>query len=183
MTIELVTYATLKAFLELDKEAITDYPALEIIRDDVTDAIEEYIGRLLEQIERTETKFVGATPSQMIYLPGIPIITIGSVNITQAQVVTTITSSDYEITDYGIKLDSKIKNSKIVIVYTGGELTSTRKITRAALRQIIYEWQSKDQMGALSTSTEGGFVSRPELGLLKEVQRMLNSSKHPLRLT
>lgn len=184
MAIELVTYADLKALLGLTKAAMSDYPALEVLNDSVLYAIEEYLGRELEKSDRTETIFIGDTPSRMISLLGLPIASITSVTITQAQIETSYISTDYDVVDYGIKMVSKFKNAKIVVVYNGGyaDADVPTKINRAALLQISYEWQSKDQIGAQSVSTEGGFVQRPELGLLKEVKRMLDGQKHPLRL-
>ena len=184
MAIELVTYADLKKLLGLTKAAISDYPALEVINNSVLYAVEEYLGRRLEKDDRTETIFIGNTPSQMISLLGLPISSIASVSITQAQTVAAYTSVDYDITDYGIRMLSKFSNAKIIVTYNGGyeDADVPTKINRAALLQISYEWQSKDQIGAMSTSTEGGYVQRPELGLLKEVKRMLNGKKHPLRI-
>ncbi len=181
MTIKLVKYADLKSLLGLDKDSIGDYPALDVIRDGVVYAIEEELGRELEKATRTETKFIGIPSSQMISLPGIPVISVSSLIVTQREIETTYASSDYEITDYGIKLGSKISNSKIVITYSGGISDVPTVINRAALLQTAYEWQSKDQIGAISVSTEGGMVQKPALGLLKEVKRMLRSQKHPLR--
>ena len=184
MAVELVTYPDLKNLLGLTKAAITDYPALGVLNNSVLYAIEEYLGRELEKKDRTETIFVGATPSRMISLIGLPIASITSVSITQAQIETSYVSTDYDIVDYGIKMVSKFQNAKVVVTYNGGfeDADVPTKINRAALLQISYEWQSKDQIGAQSVSTEGGFVQRPELGLLKEVKRILDGQKHPLRI-
>jgi len=185
MTIELVTYADLKALLGLTQSLITGYPALGVIRDSVVYAIEDYIGRKLEKDDRTETIYIGVTPSQMISLPAIPVVTVATVTVTQGQTDTVYASTDYDIEEYGIKLAGRVSNAKVVVVYNGGlEVAAIpTSITRAALLQTAYEWQAKDQIGATSTSTEGGSVQRPELGLLKEVKRLLNKHKHPLKLT
>jgi len=68
----------------------------------------------------------------------------------------------------------------MVVVYTGGITEATNSMNRAALLQTAYEFQAKDHIGASSVSAEGGSVQRPELGLLKEVKRILSKDKHPL---
>lgn len=183
MAIELVSYAEIKAFLGLTDAAITDYPSLNIIRSCVTSAIEEYTGRLFESKERTETIYVGNYKTAMLRLPAVPISSLSSVTVIIAGDSETYNEHDeYEITDYGLKLLPTLRNAKVVIVYTGGISIVPDQINRAALLQTIFEFQSKDQLGAESVSSSGGSVSRPTLGLLKEVQRMLNNEKHPLLL-
>ena len=183
MAFELVSYETLKALIGLTKDAITDYPALGVIQLSVEAAIDEYLGRGLEKKDRTETIYIGRTPSKMVSLVGLPVLTVTSVTITQWNTDTVLTSADYIITDYGLELHGKYQNAKIVVVYNGGYESAgvPAGITRAALMQTVYEWQAKDQIGAESVSTEGGMVQRPALGLLKETKRMLDSYKHPLR--
>lgn len=183
MAVELVSYADLKNLLGLTEAAISGYPALDVLNTSVQYAIEKYLGRELEKGDKTETIFIGQSPSQMISLKALPIASIASVTITQAQVATSYVATDYDVVDYGLKMVSKFSNAKIVIAYNGGYESADipTNINRAALMQIAYEWQAKDQIGAQSVSTEGGFVKRPELELLKEVKRMLNGEKHPLR--
>lgn len=181
MAIELVSYADLKAFLDLTEAAITDYPALNIIRTSVTSAIEEYLDRFLESIERTETIYIGRYKTNMLGLPAIPIASISSITVTIGSDAETYTEhEEYEITHYGIKLLVSLTNAKVVIVYTGGIAVVPGVINRAALLQTVYEFQAKEHVGAESVSNTGGSVSRPALGLLKEVRRMLENEKHPL---
>ncbi|MFH2095496.1 MAG: hypothetical protein ABIJ16_07320 [Bacteroidota bacterium] len=181
MAIELVTYASLKALLDLESALITDYPALNIIRPSVTSAIEEYLDRSLEPIERTETIYIGSFKTSMLRLPAIPITSIASVTVTIGEDSETYDEHDeYEITEYGLKLLVSLSNAKVVVVYTGGVTVVPDAIARAALLQTAYEFQSKDHIGADNVSTEGGSVSRPAIGLLKEVRRMLDKFKHPL---
>jgi len=184
MTIELVAYADLKALLDLEKAAITDYPALDLLRSSVTSAIEEYIGRMLESKERTEMIYFGSCKQSMVLLSAIPITAISSVTVTIGGDSETYNENEeYEITEYGIKLLTLLSSAKMVVVYTGGITDVPDSMSRAALLQTVYEFQSKDQIGATSVSTEGGTVNRPELGLLKEVKRTLNKYKHPLMVT
>lgn len=182
MAIELVKYSTLKALLGLSKDSISEYPALGVIRESVTYAIEDYLGRDLEKAKRTVEIFVEDSPTQMISLRAIPINTVTSVTISDFNTNTPYVETEYSIADYGIRLNTKICNAKITIVYNGGLSNVPSNIHRAALLQTAYEWQAKDQIGAESVSTEGGMVSRPPLGLLKEVKERLNAQKHPLRL-
>jgi len=183
MAIELVSYAALKSLLGLENAAITDYPALDLLRPSVTSAIEEYLGRLLESTERTETIYIGSSKRSMISLPAIPVTAVSSVTVTiGADLETYDENEEYEISEYGLKLSVSLSSAKIVIVYTGGISTVPDAMARAALMQTAYEFQSKDHIGASSVSNEGGSVQRPELGLLKEVRRMLNQYKHPLGL-
>jgi hypothetical protein len=180
MAIELVSYADLKALLGLEDATIASYPDLALIQLSVTAAIEEYIGRALESTERTEYVYAGSEKIRMIGLKGLPIASVSSVIVTVENEEETLEDDDYYITEYGIKLMNGYSNSKVTVVYTGGLSSVTSEINRAALYQIAYEYQSKDFIGVENVFTEGGSVTRPELSLLKETKRMLESSKHPL---
>ena len=183
MTIELVPYASLKSLLDLEDVLITDYPALDLLRSSVTSAVEEEIGRLLESMERTETIYIGSRKRSMISLPAIPVTAVSSVTVTIGTDSETYDENEeYEISEYGLKLSVSLSNAKMIVVYTGGISVIPDAMDRAALMHTAYEFQAKDQIGASSVSTAGGSVQRPELGLLKEVRRMLNQYKHPLRL-
>ncbi len=180
--IELVTFAELKTLLDLDGTTIAEYPALALLQSSVLSAIESYIGRLLTSEERTEIIYVGNNPSDMISLPGIPITTVSSVTVSiYGDDETLSENSDFVIDEFGIRMLYKFRLAKITIIYTGGLSETNGILKRAALMQTAYEWQGKEQIGASYTSNEGGSVTRPELGLLKEVKRLLNSEIHPLR--
>jgi hypothetical protein len=183
MAIELVSYDDLKDLLDLEEDAITGYPSLSIIRASVTSAIEEYLGRELESKSRTDTLYVEGTPTSMIYLPAIPVTSVTSLVVTWSDDTETYTvNNDFEITGYGLKFYASVSNVSIAITYVGGMSTVPDAVKRAALLQTAYEFQSKDQIGAESVSTDGGYVSRPPLGLLPEVKRILNRFKHPLMM-
>ena len=182
MAIELVSYANLRSLLDLEEAAITDYPALNVLRDSVTSALEDYTGRLFESKARTETIYVGSTGTQMLSLEAIPVASVSSLVVTVSETDETFTEhDDYEIASYGLKLLTRVSNCSIAITYTGGISTVPDSLARAALLQTAYEFQAKDQIGADSVSTEGGTISRPALGLLKEVKRLLDKNMHPLR--
>jgi hypothetical protein len=180
MAIELVPYADLKVLLGLEEATIGSYPDLALLQTSVTAAIESYTGRSLEQIERTESRFIGSEKSRMIGLKGLPVVSVSSVTVTVENEEEDLSEDDFYITVYGIKLLNGYANSKVTTVYTGGIAATTEEIKRAAMYQIAYEYQSKDFIGAENVFTEGGSVARPELSLLKETRRMLDSSKHPL---
>jgi len=184
MAIELVSYDDIKDLLDLEDSAITDYPALDVIRTSVTSAIEEYLGRELESKSRSDTLYIEGLPTAMIYLPAIPVSSVTSMVVTWSDDTETYTvNNDFEITGYGLKTYSKLSDVSIAITYVGGIDTVPDGINRAALLQTAYEFQSKDQIGAESVTTEGGYVSRPPLGLLPEVKRMLNRFKHPMMMS
>lgn len=182
MAIELVTYADLKNLLELEGTLISEYPALSLLRDSVTDAIEAEIDRELESKERTEYIHVGSTNMAMVPLRGLPVASISSVKIETDDIEETLSSGDYTITNYGLRLGVTSQNSLITVVYTGGyeDADVPGKLSRAALLQTAYEFQNKSNIGATSIFTEGGSTNTPELGLLAEVRRMLQNFKHPL---
>lgn len=170
---DLVTYDDLKALLKLAGSDISEYPELELIRDSVKSAIENFIGRELESTERTESFYL-SSQSQMIKLSAIPISEISELTIDG-------TDADYTITRYGILLDAiPDLNGLFSCTYTGGYNTIPSDISRAALLQTAYEFQGKTHIGVETISNEGGSVTRPELGLLKEVKRLLQPYKHPL---
>lgn len=183
MAIELVTFSDLKSYLDLSEDEITDYPSLNIIRLSVTSAIEQYIDRLLESKERTETIYIGSHKTSIIKLSALPVSSVASVTVTIASDSETYTEhEEYELTNYGLRLATALSLAKVEVVYTGGITTVPDNINRAALLQTIFEFQSKEHIGAESVSNGGGSVSRPALSLLKEVMRMLDSEKHPLLL-
>jgi len=168
--------------LGLEDSEITDYPALDVIRDSVTAAFEAYTGRLFESKERTETIYYGYPGTKYLSLEAVPISSVSALVVTTSETDETFTEhDDYEIASYGLRLLTSISDCKVAITYTGGLSTVPDDIKRAALLQTAYEFQAKDQIGADSISTEGGTISRPALGLLKEVRRILDRNIHPLK--
>ena len=179
---ELVSFASLKAFLGLTDSLITDYPALNIIKPSVEAAIESYLGRQLESAERSETIYITG-PTNMISLKAIPVSSVSSLTVTMLDESETYTSDYYTITEYGLQTINTLRNAKIAITYTGGLSSVPDGIERAALYQTAYEFQAKDQVGAESISTEGGSVNRPALGLLEVTKNLLNPFIHPLKIS
>lgn len=184
MALELVTYADLKKLLDLEDAAITDYPGLEVINGTMIVAFEEYLGRKLDNVARTDTQYVGGFLRRQLSLPGIPVTAVASVTVYRLGEDELWTeNTQYEIASYGLRIMAPLRNMKIVTVYTGGlsAVTEEPNLNRAALYQIAFEFQNKEWIGSESVSTEGGSVTKPGLKLLDETKRMLNSSVHPLR--
>lgn len=181
MAIELVDFASLKRHLGLTEDTIDAYPDLKVIRESVTTAIETYLGRSLESTSRTETIYVGEILKAMVSLKAIPVASVTSVAVDTDDIDETLTSDDYRVTRYGVKLYSPVKNGTVTVTYTGGISATTDVLKRAALLQTIYEFQSKDNLGVETVTTEGGTITRPPLGLLSEVKRVLSSEMHPLK--
>ena len=169
---DLVTFEDLKSLLHLDNDE-EDYPALTLLRDSVKDAIESFLGRTIDNDSYSETKRI-VSKTKMVPLNALPVDSVSSVTIDGSA------STDYTISDYGVELGATVSNLPVVVSYIGGLEEIPGPINRAALIQTAYEYQNHDHIGAESVSTDGGSVQRPSLGLLKEVQRLLKTFKHPL---
>lgn len=179
MAIELVTFATLKSHLDLKQSLIADYPALGVIRDSVYQAIERYLKRTLEEATGAETYNVGSSPRKLIPLSRLPVSSVASVTV-DGDVVT-----DYYSMPGGIRLYDAVADVVVVVTYTGGYADASTVpggILRAALLQTVHEYQRRTNIGATSTTTQGGTVINPELALLKAVREELNPYRHPLKL-
>lgn len=172
MAKELVSFDDLKILLGLTKTE-ADYQQLTLIQESVADAIEEYCGRTFESDTYQET-VTPISPSKMIPLKAIPVSSITSITIAGND------STDFKIRAYGVELGSTVDNQEIIITYVGGLETVTPSLKRAALLQTTYEYQNKDNIGASFVTNEGGSVTVPEIGLLKEVRRLLKNERHIL---
>lgn len=180
MAFELVPFSQIKSLLDLNQATIGDYPGLSVINDGMLSAFEDYTRRKFELVERTEDIFVGSYSTQQIPLKGIPISTVSSVVLTSTLYGDSeLSSDDYEITDYGIRLLDAVSRTKVQVTYTGGLSASTDILKRAAMYQLAYEFKGKDQPGAETISTDGGTITRPELGLLKITKTILGNMMHP----
>ena len=166
---DLVPYADLKVLLGLTKAAITDYPALTLIRDSVTAAIANHTGRfILEEDTFTESGFMVGT-SGLIPLKGIPIASVASATINDSD----FSSSGYKVTAYGLRLTSPLSNFDWSVTYTGAFDEWPADLARAALLQTAYEFQHKDTIGATQVTTDGGTFTRRDKPFTAEVERLL----------
>ena len=171
MAIELISFADLDIMLDLGKTE-AEYPDLTLIQESVVDAFEDYTRRTFEELTYSESKFM-YSKTKMIPLNAIPVTSVSLVTIDDE--VTT----DFNIRPYGIELGAKVENAEVNVTYIGGITIVPGNLKRAALLQTVYEYQNKDSIGIQTVSTEGGTTTKPELGLLREVKRLLNSFTHP----
>ena len=178
---DLVEFETIKNLLGLSSSSETAYPDLAIIIESVNLGIEDELGRLLDRKERTETLMVGVTPTRFVDLLGLPIVSIAEVTV-DGEV---LSSDAYAATPAGIRLATAVKEVDVVVTYTGGILTSAipPALQRAAMLQVAYEYQNKENIGASSISTEGGSVQIPALQLLPIVVKLISGYKHPSRIS
>jgi hypothetical protein len=167
--LDFAPYASLKKLLDLEKAAVTDYPQIEEIIARVKQAFESYLGYKIDLGSYTRT-FFQPVPTRMVYLEALPIVSITSVEIDA------VATTDYKVTNYGILLPAKVSEVTIEVVHSGGWDSSNYpdQIKEAALIQTCYEYGTVDNIGATTTTTDGGSIQRPELGLLKETKRMLD---------
>jgi hypothetical protein len=170
----LAKFDELKTLLGLDKDSFDDYPDLKLLVSSVYSAIEQYLGRTLELGTYTE---IVPIHGSLVPLPAVPLSSIGSVVTATGMDLTGGASIRHD----GIALSGTIYG-EVQVTYTGGLEAATPPLKRAALLQIQHEYQRKDHVGATTVSNEGGSTYWPELGLLKEVKRMLDPMMHPVRL-
>jgi hypothetical protein len=170
----LVKFDELKALLGLDKASLDDYPDLKLIVSSVYAAIESYLGRTLEQDTYTEVVPINGS---LIPLMAVPLVSVSAVIMASGFDMTSSSSIRHD----GIELLGSIKG-EVQVTYVGGLEDAPAGIKRAATLQIQHEYQRKDHIGATNVSNEGGSTFWPELGLLKEVKRMLDPFVHPARL-
>jgi len=181
---ELVSFTDLKNFLGLEGTLITEYPALNIIQSSVEYAVDNYLGRFLESIERSDTFYITG-PTNIISLPAIPVATVSSLVVTMLNEDETYEqdSDDFITVKAGLELSVELNNAKIAITYTGGLSAVPDDINRAALYQTVYEYMGKDQVGAETVKTQGGSVTRPATSLLPVTKDLLRKHMHPYKLT
>ena len=170
---ELLQFDDIKNLLELSKTE-ADYPSLTLLEASSLSAIENHLRRTLKADDLVET-----FPPALLDLPlkALPVNNVVSV-VRDSESLTE--DDDYLITPYGLAVFLVSYTKPIVVTYNGGYTTLPNDLYRALLMQTAYEWQNRDHIGAISVSNEGGAVQRPELGLLKEVLRILEPYKHPL---
>ena len=171
MAIELVGFDKLAPVIPLNSAEAT-YPDLTIIQESVVSQFEDHTNRTFTEDNYEEELFVGMS-SKMIPLKAIPVSEVTEVTIDD--VVTT----DYNIRPYGVELGYKVQNQTVKVTYAGGLATVPKSLERAALLQTTYEYQHKNSIGLEIVSTPGGTITKPEVGMLKEVKKILNAYMHP----
>ena len=172
MAIELVSFDDLKDLLGLNKTE-GDYADLAIIQPSVVSAFESHTRRVFTEDDYEEELFVGPLSTKMIPLKGLPINAITEVTIDD------VVTESYKISVYGAELDTKVKNQVVKVKYNGGLSSVPRSLNRAALLQTAYEYQNKNSIGLEVVSSPGGNIVKPQVGMLKEVEKLLNEHIHP----
>lgn len=187
---ELATFKTLAKF----KDTAND-TALTTLQERVYNRIEAYLGRFLEKQERTEEiRIVGP----MIPLKALPVdreedITVEAVaDFSSGESVETFVAGQYEVTNYGLKLNRDLtRNEKLRVTYTGGYAKTSGEVlifpdddpakilVDAALEQLQHEWNKHLKPGAETITTDLGTIKQQPLELLKDVKEMCNPVRHP----
>lgn len=172
--LEFVPYDQLQGILKLEKSDIDEYPDLAAIVNRVKAAFENYLGYKIDLDDYTDT-FFQQSSTKFIWLQSLPINSITEL------LVDDVAWTDYKITNYGLRLPTTISNAAVSVTYNAGYDSDTYpdQIMEAAVIQTCYEYGNVDNIGTTVTTNEGGSVSRPELGLLKEVRRMLDKFISP----
>jgi hypothetical protein len=174
---ELVSFEDLKSILGLELDDISDYPALEVIKDNVVSGFEGFLGMPFEEEARTST-YWPTFPTRNFVVGVVPLVSITKVEVDSVEQVL---GEGYKRTKNGIKLMSQT-TEEVVITYTGGysEDTLPRPIKKAALYQTAFEYQQKDVIGSESIQTRDGTTKKPGFKMLDEVVRLLQPYMHPL---
>lgn len=172
MAIELVSFDDLKDLLGLSKTE-ADYDDLAIIQPSVVYMFESHCRRTFAQDDYIEELFIGPLPTKMIPLKGISINTVTEVTIDD------VATESYKISAYGVELDTKVQNQVVKVTYNGGLSVVPKSLNRAALLQTAYEYQNKTSIGLEIVSSPGGNISKPQIGMLKEVEKLLDEHIHP----
>lgn len=160
----------------LRESSISHYPRLEYIISSVYSAIEIYTQRILEFGNYSYSS--KNHQSRMVKLDAIPITSVEVIdNYTS---ITLEEETDYEITDYGIRLLNKTSN--LTVNYSGGftNLTVPDNFKRAAYYQIQSEYMKRDSLDGSYLNNYGGSIRRPPIELLGITKSTLDSVRHPL---
>ena len=170
----LVKFEELKSMLTLEKDGIEFYPSLRVLIESVYAAFEAYTGRNFELDDYVE---IVPFDGKLVPLRALPIVAVTEVLVDGVPLVV----SECRVRVHHLELPYSAKGDATV-TYEGGLETATGDLKRAALLQILHEWQRRDAIGATNTTNEGGSTSWPELALLKEVRRVLSPLVHPAKM-
>lgn len=180
-------FADVKALLRLALTQYSDYPALQILEQRIIAVFSAHLGRDLSRAVRTETHHVARVPASFFPLRALPILSISSITLTEALSSSPLVldTSLYQIMPYGIRISGVTSNSTLTVVYDGGyeDATIPGDLIKAAVLQIVHEYNRLPHVGATEVTSDGGTIRYPELGLLEEVRRLLAPYRHPRRLS
>lgn len=175
----LVRFSKIRDLIDLEapvssegEATLDDFPQLAVLLDSVKASIESYVGRYIEQDSYTESGWID---NNEIPLRALPVKKIKSLTLDGEPV----DSTKIRLTRSGISLPSNVPRETLFSVkYQGGFDEIPADIERAALLQVIYEYNRLPHIGATSVSNDGGSVQTPELGLLREVRTLLNKYRN-----
>ncbi len=179
----LATFDQVKAFLELKKAAVTDYPSLEVLMDSMQATFETYTSRKFDLEERTATFRVSDPDGEEeFWLEGTPIESVSTVTVNGED-------ASYLLLNESVKLDTTTAQGDVVeIVYTGGLVDQTdegtlvatipKDLNMAAIRQISFEYQNRDKIAVTSMALDGNVTAIPTLKLLTYTTNILNGYKN-----
>lgn len=186
--------------------SLTDFKSITNFKDTVNDTvltllqtrvyqrIQNYTGRFFEKKERTEEVRI---KGELIPLKAIPIDSSESITATiiadfsEGESYTTLAASEYEVTNYGLKLANPLtSNEKIRVIYTGGYAVTDGVLVineddpasiakEAAIIQLTHEWNKRNKPGADTITTDLGTIKEAPLELLADVRNMLTRVRHP----
>jgi len=183
----MISFEELKPFLNIGSNSNNpnfevveaSYPMILTLMQEVPAAFEIYCGRKF--IENDLFNIVRYVDFDDDFIPVnyLPINKISEIKIDGE-----IFTGDFNIGEYGItidKLSEKRKNkAKVEIKGFGGFDEIPEDLKMCARKQIVYENQRKDYLGARSVQEGGVNISfEPEVSFLKTVQTVLKKYKHP----
>lgn len=182
--VDLVDPNTLKNYLDLEKTFnATNYPQLSTIFDQMQGSFEVYLHRVLDADTYTDSIYI-PYKTRIIPLRALPVSSVSSVSVEfgGSTTPTTLSADQYKIRPYGLQLvTAQVTDADITVIYNGGWDADQIPLAmqKAALLQMLNEYESKDHVGVEVVTNEMGSVTLPEIGLLKEVKRLLNPYVHP----
>lgn len=185
----MVTFEEVKPFLNIGNGAnpnVTlspdDYPMIQTLLIEVPAAMESYCGRKL-----TENDLFNVTEwlwddEDFVNIGYLPINKVSEIKVDGV-----VYTGDYDIEQYGIRLNdlepNRTKKIKVQVKGFGGFDEMPPELKMCARKQIVYENQRKDFLGAKAISEGGTNVSyEPEVQFLKSVKQVLKKYKHPRAL-
>jgi len=188
----LVSLTDLKLFLE--KTDINQDGILHMIIEHVSGWIETYLNRNLLKVSRTVYRDAG---KRFYYLPAFPIDESVTLTVTYDGTLQTKDTDYFVRADDGLiefqqsSIPSYTDPKEVVIVWTGGYAVSGEgdteclavptNIQEAALRQCVYNFRRRKDIGVSSVSMPDGSVNKSPIDafLLPEVKDLLRNYRNP----
>lgn len=191
----LVSLTDLKVFLE--KTDTNQDTLLRMIIEHVSGWIESYLNRNLLKAARTVYRDAG---KRFYYLPAYPVDESAALTVVHDGTTQTKDTDYFVRADDGLiefqssSIPSYTDPKEVVITWTGGYVASGEgdtecldvpsTIQEAALRQCVYNFRRRKDIGISSVSMPDGSVSKSPIDsfLLPEVKNLLNVYRRPAGL-